>query len=76
MQIFMSFYDGKLKQQICYSFSLLISSMLFNWQSSYFRLQQIFPILMIQMLFPQIQQAPGPDFRKVGKSLTTSGLHI
>ena len=25
MQIFMSFYDGQLKQQICYSFTLLIS---------------------------------------------------
>ena len=24
---------------------------------------------MVQMLFSQIQQAPGPDFRKVGKSL-------
>ena len=24
---------------------------------------------MIQMLFSQIQQAPSPDFRKVGKSL-------
>ena len=24
---------------------------------------------MVQMLFSQIQQAPGPDFRKVGKSM-------
>ena len=24
---------------------------------------------MVQMFFSQIQQAPGPDFRKVGKSL-------
>ena len=23
---------------------------------------------MVQMLFPQIQRAPGPDFIKVGKS--------
>ena len=30
MQIFMSFYDGKLKQQICYSFTLLIPYMFFN----------------------------------------------
>ena len=30
---------------------------------------QFFPILMVQMLFSQIQQAPGPDFRMVGKSL-------
>ena len=25
---------------------------------------QFFPILMVQMLFPQIQQAPGPGFQK------------
>ena len=71
MQIFMSFYDGKLKQQIYYSFTLLIPYMfLFHlkWWSGCFRLHQVFPILMIQM-FSQIQQAPGPDFRKVGKSL-------
>ena len=30
---------------------------------------QFFPILMVQMLFPRIQQAPGPNFRTVGKSL-------
>ena len=30
MQIFMRFYDGQLKQQICYSFTLLISYMGFN----------------------------------------------
>ena len=29
---------------------------------------QFFPILMVQMLFPQIQQALGPDFRTIGKS--------
>ena len=33
---------------------------------------QIFPILMIQMFFSQIQQATGPNFRKVGKSLADS----
>ena len=38
-------------------------------RSSSFRLHQIFPILMIQILLPQIQQAPGPKFRKIGKSL-------
>ena len=27
---------------------------------------------MVQILFPQIQQAPGPNFRKVGKSLYLS----
>ena len=30
MQIFMSFYEEQLKQQICYSFSLLSSYMVFN----------------------------------------------
>ena len=29
-KIFMSFYDGQLKQQIFYSFTLLISHMVFN----------------------------------------------
>ena len=35
------------------------------------RLHQVFPTLMVQMIliFSQIQQATGPDFRKVGKSL-------
>ena len=36
-------------------------------RSSSFRRHQIFPTLMVQMLFPQM--APGPDFRKVRKSL-------
>ena len=30
MQFFLSFYEGQLKQQICYSFILLISHMAFN----------------------------------------------
>ena len=30
LQIFMSFYDVQLKQQICYSFILLISCMVFS----------------------------------------------
>ena len=77
MQFFMSFYGGQLKQQICYSFTLLISYMVFN------------PFEMAAQLFldfikfsqfwwskcfflSQIQQAPGPDFRKVGKSLSCS----
>ena len=30
---------------------------------------KVFPILMVEMLLSQIQQAPGPNFRKVGKSL-------
>ena len=30
MQFFMSFYDGQLNQQTCYSFTLLICYMVFN----------------------------------------------
>ena len=60
MQIFMSFYDGQLKQQICYSFTG--SPVLSDWI-------KFFPILMVKMLFSQIKQTPGPDFRKVGESL-------
>ena len=42
MQIFMSFFDGRLKQQTCYSFTghLVLSD------------QQILTILIIKMLFP------------------------
>ena len=65
-------YDEQLKQQICYSFILPIPHMFFNpfniWQSGSCRLHQVSPILMFQMFFPQIQQAPGPNFRKIGKS--------
>ena len=32
---------------------------------------QFSPILKVQMLFPQIQQAPGPSFRMLGKSLVS-----
>ena len=42
-----------------------------KWHSSFFKLHQIFPKLMVQMLFSKIQQAPGPNFRKVGKFLNT-----
>ena len=46
----------------------------FKWHSRSFRLHQIFPILSIQVwwsecFFSQIQQAPGHDLRKLGKSL-------
>ena len=34
-----------------------------KWRSS----SLVFPILIAQMIFLQIQQAPGPDFRKVRK---------
>ena len=74
MKFFMSFYKVQFKQQICYSFILLIFYMVFiihfEWRPSSFRLHKVFPILMVQMLFLQIQQATDPDFRKVGKSIS------
>ena len=38
-------------------------------RSSSFRLHQVFPTIEGPNAFFQIQQAPGPDFRKVGTSL-------
>ena len=38
-------------------------------RSSSYTLQHVYSTLMVQMPFSQIQQAPGPDFRKVGKFL-------
>ena len=69
MQIFTSFSNGPLNQKICYSFTLLISYIHLKWWPSSFRLHQIFPILMVLCFFSQMQQVPGPDFNKVGKSL-------
>ena len=45
----------QLKQQTCYSFTQLLFIWL-KWRSSSFRLHQVFPIFMVQMLFSQIQQ--------------------
>ena len=44
-----------------------------KWRSSSFR-RQIFPILIIQLFSPQIQQAPGPDFRKVRKYMNINSF--
>ena len=63
MQIFMSFfYDGQLKQQICYSFIQLISYMGFNpfkWRSSSFRQHKDGP-----NAFPPKQTGPWPRLQK------------
>ena len=75
IQIFMSFKEMQLKRQMLYTDNFLYAYNLFKWRSSSFRLHQIFPIVMIQMFFPQTQQAPGPDFNKVGKSLSKIELH-
>ena len=72
MQVFMSFYDGQLKQKICYSSTLLISFMLFNpfqMAVQFFKTVSNFPKFGGPNNFSKIQQAPGPDFRQVGKSL-------
>ena len=31
-----------------------------KWISRSFKQNQVFPVLMVQMIFPQIQQASGP----------------
>ena len=73
MQIYMNFYERQLKEQIWYSFTLLISDIqVFNQYKmavQIVKLHQVFRTLMVQMLFYQFQLAPGPNFRKVGKSL-------
>ena len=64
-----SFYGGQLKQLYTANFLYGFLIHLKWWSSS------SFPNLMVKMLPPpQIQQAPGPDFRKVGKSLNLAGL--
>ena len=62
----MSFYGGQLKQQICYSFTLL-TYMVFNPFKMGVRpsSSSSFPNWMVQ----NSKEAPGPDFRKLGKSL-------
>ena len=57
----------KLKQQICYSFTLLIPYMFLThlkWQSDSFRLHQVFQILMVQMLFPPNSTGHWPWLQK------------
>ena len=49
MQIFTSFSDGPLKQQICYSFTLLISSMVYN------------PFKMVVQFFWSASSSPNSD---------------
>ena len=56
-----------------YSFTLLISYMVFNPLEMAIQFL-VFPILIVQMLFPKSQQALGPGFRKVGKSLVPKVL--
>ena len=60
---------------IWYNFTLLVSYMVFNPFNigSQVLLDCIkLAILTAKMIFSQIQQAPGPDSRKVGKSLIST----
>ena len=55
---------------IWHSLTLLVSYMVFNpfkMLVQFFKTASKLVILMIQIIFSQIQQAPGPDFRKIGK---------
>ena len=49
------------------SFTLIICYL--EWRSCSFRQNKYPGILMAQLLFSQIQRAPGQNFGKVGKSL-------
>ena len=69
MQIFMSFI--KCNQSNRYVKLYTAKFNLFKMVVQY----QFFPILMVQMLFSPNQQAQGPDFRMVGKSLNLSFYH-
>ena len=63
----MSYDGGQLKQQIRYSFKLLISYMGFNpfeMEVHFVRLCQVFPILMVQMLFFPNLKGPWPQLQK------------
>ena len=62
MQIFMSFYDEQLKQQICYSFILLIPYMFFN-PFNICRLVLLDCIKLVQMFFPQNSTGPWPQLQ-------------
>ena len=61
MHIFVSSYKGQ-----CYYIDINYGLKSDNLS---FRLNLVFPILMAKKIFSQNQQAPGLDFRKVGKSL-------
>ena len=67
---FHEFYEGQFKKQICYTYILLISHMVFNlfkMVTSSFRLHPIFPILMVQMLFSPNSTCPWPRLQKERK---------
>ena len=68
---FHEFYEGQLKPKNMlqlYTANFNIFKMAVQYQFS--------PILMVQLLFSQIQQALSPDFRMVGKSMVMNSLAV
>ena len=65
----MSFYGGQLKKPTCYSFINFLCSQLYLihliWPSSSFRLNQVFTILKVEMLFFPKLTCPCPDFSRM-----------
>ena len=61
-------------EELLHCYFLLCFLIHLKWLSSSFGLRQVFPILIVHMLFLKFnRQAPGLDF-KVGKSLDWIGL--
>ena len=63
----MSFYEGHMLQFYTANFLYVFNP--FKIAVQLYLTASNFPILMAKMIVSQIQQAPGPDSRKVGKSL-------
>ena len=68
--IYREFYEGQIKATNTLQLSTANYN-LFKMEVQY----EFFPILMVQMLFPQNQQVPGHNFSTEGKSLC-SRLHF
>ena len=67
MQIFRSFYNGLLKHQICYSFTLLISWMVitpFKMVVQFFKTASSFPNFNGPNVFPPNSPGPWPRLQK------------
>ena len=71
MQIFMRIYEGQSSNK-CITVTLLISYVLKSIKNGGPVLK--FPKFDVSNAFSQIQEAPGPNFRKVGKSLLVTML--
>ena len=65
MHIFMSNYKGQCNYTDVYYNGFKSDNL--KLRSSSFTVNLVFPILMAQIIFSQIQQAPGPNIRKCRK---------